>query len=138
MTGDDSKQTSYYNHTVTKQTNTVTELSYPVSDQAAQRLRWAQKPYCQLCHPNYIIIHLSRVRLSELIRVLEGADVSMYGLTRLRKPENFERKNIWSIRRATTTLQQAYTRIRTQVAVVTSECFTTTIYRPGCRYNVSL
>ena len=33
--GDDSKQTSYYNHTVTKQTNTVTGPSYPVSDQAA-------------------------------------------------------------------------------------------------------
>ena len=39
--GDDSKQTSYYNHTVTKQTNTVTGPSYPVSDQTAQRLRWA-------------------------------------------------------------------------------------------------
>ena len=57
---DDIKQTSYYNHTqVTKRTNTVAGPSYPVSDQAAQRLRWAQKPYCQLCHPNYIIVHLS-------------------------------------------------------------------------------
>ena len=57
--GDDDKQTSYYNHTVTKQTHTVTGPSYPVSDQAGQRLRWARKQYCQLCHHNYIIIHLS-------------------------------------------------------------------------------
>ena len=61
--GDDSQQTSHYNHTVTKKKkkkkNTVTGPSYPVSDQAVQRLRWAQKPYCQLCHPNYIIKHLS-------------------------------------------------------------------------------
>ena len=66
-------------------------------------------------------------------RVLEGVDVCVCDLTWWRKPENLGKTT--DLEQATTSLPDAYTRIRILSVTMTSNCFTTAISRRYFCYN---